>query len=392
MRQPIPKRITANKPELAKPKFNTLLVDGSNLLEVCYSKSKKISPQGREVGAIYQFLLQVRILLQKGNFKHCYCFFDGDNSGELRHNLYYQYKANRDKTFSDDNLSEYMQEVNARIKWMQDKVFKKPKRTETEKENFFWQRDVIMQCLDELGVRVISCDKTEADDFIGYYVMHKKPEERIVICSNDRDMTQLISDEVIVYIQSIHDFVNVRNHTKLMGYDYRNVKLKKILCGDASDNIKGIKGVGELTLFENFPEFKTREVTLEEVIDKAKKINEDRASNKKKPLKWAENIVNRMTSGCQGDRIYEINERIIDLKNPLMTEDAIELIEGYFDAPLDFEDRSYQNLYSILNEAGIEEFVDESRFGNFFTVFEYLIDSEKKYSKECELAETKNKN
>ena len=129
-KQPIRKQILEAKPELAKQKYNTLLVDGSNLMEVCWAASEEVSSNGKRVGGIYQFLFQIRSLLEKGNFRHCYVFFDGENSGELRHNVYYQYKANRDKTFSDDNLSDYMKEVNARIRFMQNKFFKKPKRTE----------------------------------------------------------------------------------------------------------------------------------------------------------------------------------------------------------------------------------------------------------------------
>lgn len=381
-RQPIRRTIIEAKPEMAKHKFNTLLVDGSNLMEVCWAGANEYSSDGRRIGGIYQFLLQVRNLLEKGNFRHCYCFFDGENSGELRHNVYYQYKANRDKTFSDDNLSDYMKEVNARIRFMQEKMYKKPKRTESEKENFFWQKDVVMQCLEELFVRVVSCEKTEADDFIGYYVTHKAPEEKIVICSNDRDLTQLISDDVIVYVQSMHDFVNVKNHTEKIGYDYRNVKLKKVICGDASDNIKGIKGVGEKTLFDNFPEFLTGEVTLDYVIDKARKLNEERVAEKKKPLKWAENIVNRITDGCQGEKVYDINDEIIDLRNPLMPDEAKELIDSYIGSPMDPEGRSFNNLYDILRDAGVESFRDESRFGNFFSIFNYLIDAEQKFAAE----------
>ena len=77
----------------------------------------------------------------------------------------------------------------------------------------------------------------------------------------------------------------------------------------------------------NFEEIKKRKVNLNEVIDKARQINEKRISEKKKPLKWAENIVNRVTDGCQGEKIYEINEEIINLKNPLMSDEAKELLE-----------------------------------------------------------------
>ncbi len=391
MSQPIPKKIKEKNPEIGIKQFNTLLIDGSSLLELVFSASKKTSSDGKEIGAIFAFLLQMKILLQKGNFRYVYCFWDGDNSGQLRYDLNSDYKANRDKNYTDNNLSDYMKEVNNRISYMQKKIYgemnRKPSKTEEEKENFHWQREVLIECLDELFIRQCLFDETEADDFIAYYVTHKKPEENIVIFSNDRDLSQLIhkstlhpdKDDVILAIKKPKEgiqFINSRNHTEVMGYNYQNVALKKIICGDVSDNIKGIKGVGEKTLFDNFPEFKTRKMTLDEVIDGAKTINEERAKEKKKPLKWAENIVNRVTDGAQGDKIYEINEKIIDLQNPLMSNEAKELIDSMMYAPMDPEGRSLQNLYKILLEYNIDDLKDENKFGNFFTEFKFLIDKE----------------
>ena len=384
MPQPIPKRIKENKPELCKQTFNTLLVDGSNILELSSLGDKTISSSGTEIGGIFQFFLQLKILLQKGNFRYVYVFWDGNNSGNLRYNLNKEYKLNRDKEFEDDDLSDYMKEVNKKISNMYSHFKKKQKdpvklaEQKKHKEIFYWQRDIIMEMLEELFIRQCVCDKTEADDFIGYYVSHKKDNERIVIVSNDRDLTQLISEDVIVYVQSLKTFVNTKNHTDIMGYNYQNVVLKKILCGDASDNIKGIKGLGEKTLFNNFEEFKKRKVTLEEVIEKASKINEQRISEKKKPLKWAENIVNKVTDGCQGEKIYDINEKIIDLHNPLMTDEAKEVIEGMMYAPIDPTDRTMENLYNIIVKYDIDTLKDTTTFGNFFSEFMYLIDKEKK--------------
>lgn len=392
MPQPIPKKIKESKPNFALKPFNTLLIDGSSLLELVFSKSKKTSSDGQEIGGIFAFLLQLKILLQKGNFRYVYCFWDGDNSGQLRYDLNSDYKANRDKNYVDNNLSDYMKEVNARISYMQKKIYgdmnRKPSKTDEEKENFHWQREILIQCLDELFVRQCLYDGTEADDFIAYYVGHKKPEENIVIFSNDRDLSQLIhkstlnpeKDDVILAIKKPRQegiqFINSRNHTEMMGYNYQNVALKKIICGDVSDNIKGIKGVGEKTLFDNFPQFKERKVTLNEVIDGARKINEDRAKNKQKPLKWAENIVNRVTDGAQGEHVYEINEKIINLQDPLMSDEAKELIDSMMYAPMDPDGRSLQNLYKLLLEYNIDDLKDEDRFGNFFTEFKFLIDKE----------------
>lgn len=389
MTQPIPQKIQENNPDLIKPKqFNTLLVDGSNLLEIsCIHK--KLNSKGREIGGIYQFLLQLKLLLRKGNFRYVYVMWDGSNSGQLRHIYNTDYKANRDKTFSDDNLSDYMKEVEAHIKYMQQKMFNKPRKSESEKENFMWQREILIKCLDELCVRQCLYDEVEADDFIGYYVSHKLPEENIVIFSNDRDLTQLIhkssinkdKDDVIIAIKphkSDIRFINSRNHIDEMGYHYENVVLKKVICGDTSDNIKGIKGVGEKTLLSNFPQFLSRKVTLEEVINGASLINEERKKNKQKPLKWAENIVNRVTDGVTGNKIYEINEMIIDLKNPLMHEGAKELLDNIMYAPLDTEERNIENLYKIIIENDIDELKNEVYFSNFFIEYKFLMDKESK--------------
>lgn len=284
-----------------------------------------------------------------------------------------------------------MKEFNAYVDSFQKNVFnkngRKGNKTDDEKESFHRQREIVMKCLEELFVRQCLADGTEADDFIGYYVAHKKPEENIVIFSNDRDLSQLLhkssvnkgKDDVILAIKKPKEgirFVNTRNHREIMGYDYRNVVLKKMICGDQSDNIKGVKGVGEKTLFDNFPEFLDSEVTLEQVIEKASAINEDRARNKKKPLKWCDNIVNGVTDGAQGDKLFEINRRIIDLKNPLMSDESKELLDSMMYAPMDPEGRSLENLYDIVTEYGIEELIDVDKFSNFFTEYKFLMDKE----------------
>lgn len=385
MSQPIPKKIKEIKPDIGVKQFTTLLIDGSNILELSSSADHTINCKGLDYGGIFQFLLQIKMLLQKGNFRYVYVMWDGENSGQLRYALNSQYKQNRDKDFEEQGLSPYMQGVNARIKSMQNYFFKKKDpiklaERKAHKDLFYWQREIIMEMLEELFIRQCLCEYTEADDFIGYYVAHKKPNERIVIVSNDRDLTQLIDDDVIVYVQSMKKFINTKNHTDVMGYNYQNVVLKKMICGDSSDNIKGIKGVGEKTLFDNFSEFKTRKVELEEVVSRARELNEERAKNKKKPLKWAENIVNRVTDGVQGDMVYEINRKIIDLRNPLMTDDAKELMGVMMYAPMDSEDRSLENLYNLILKYDIDKLKDTTTFGNFFSEFMNVIEKEKKNS------------
>ena len=115
MSQPIPKKIQSRSPELCQKTFNTLLVDGSNILELSSLADNTLSSTGKPIGGIFQFFLQLKILLKKGNFRYVYVFWDGENSGQLRYNLNSDYKSNRDKNFEDEGLSEYMKCCLSRI-------------------------------------------------------------------------------------------------------------------------------------------------------------------------------------------------------------------------------------------------------------------------------------
>ena len=108
---------------------------------------------------------------------------------------------------------------------------------------------------------------------------------------------------------------------------------------------------------------------------------EERKTQKKKPLKSLENIVNGVTDGIQGEKIYEINKKIIDLSEPLLTKDALEgLIEEMY-APLGDDDRDIKNIYQIISDNGMNDLLDEKKFGSLFGCFERIIKSEKEYSK-----------
>lgn len=378
MAQPIPKKIKENKPELVEKPFNTLLVDGSNIMELSFCADKRKSGDDKVVGGIFQFLLQLRIIMSKGNFRYVYVFWDGDRSGQLRFNLLPEYKSNRDKIFNDQELSDYMKLVNENVRRMMAIKPEKAAKMEQDRKLFFWQRDIVMQCLEELYVRQCLCDETEADDFIGYYVTHKKPNERIVIMSNDRDLTQLISEDVIIYMQQKKKFINTKNHVEELGCHYKNILLRKMICGDPSDNIKGIFLLGEKTFDKYFGEIREKKVTLGEIIEKARMLNLERAEKKKKPFNWCVNLVQRVTKSSAGKDVFEVNKKIIDLKHPLMTDEAKELIENMMYAPLDPDGRSLSNLYKIIMDCKIDEFKDEQYFSNFFTIFTYLIEKEKK--------------
>ena len=137
MAQPIPNKIKEKNPSFTEKPFNTLLVDGSNIMEVAFNADKTISSNGKITGPIFQFLLQIKLLLKKANFRYVYVFWDGDNSGFFRFLMNEQYKSNRDKTYENEvseGLSDYMKEYNATLKRMQNYIFNKRNKEKSDEQ------------------------------------------------------------------------------------------------------------------------------------------------------------------------------------------------------------------------------------------------------------------
>ena len=272
------KRAEANNISTEKDIY-TLLVDGNSLLKISLV-DKRMNSKGEEYGAIFLFLRLLGQLLLKKDFNFCVAVYDGYNSGVLRYNIYSEYKANRDKHYElAAGMTDYDRKINDYVKKVLNysKSNKKAvKRSETDDESFQRQREILQNILENLYVRQFMYDDVEGDDLIAYYVKNKKPNEKIVIVSGDRDLTKLISDDVCQYIPSLKKFVSPKNSVEELGMTHENTLVKKILCGDASDNIKGIKGIGEQTLLKLFPEIKTDRTSLEAIVARSRELLEER--------------------------------------------------------------------------------------------------------------------
>lgn len=406
MAQPVRKVIKEAHPELSAKPFYTLIIDGNNLLRQSMADTK-VNGDGIHYGGIFQFFLQIRMLMTaEYRYDYVYVVFDDTDSGILRYQIYNEYKANRDKNYAkhlmgSDEESDYWKRLNQTIKGMEKAIYKKEqkrkkneskvfsdeeialmeerkKKKEIVDENFERERNIIMMYCVEMSIRVLFDDKTEGDDFIAYYVANKKPEERVIIVSTDQDLTQLISPTVAVYNRTLKKYLNIKNFHKIKGYPVENVLLRKIFCGDTSDNIGNIKGVSENRLMELMPEIAERPVSVDEVKERAKKMIDERVKDKKKPLQWHENIVNGVSNKEYNGDFYEINEKIINLKKPLLTKRAEEDIEAMMYAPMEPDDNSFANLYQMIVRDNIENLVDANEFSRFFIPFKELADREKK--------------
>lgn len=385
MKQPIRRNIKENHNISDIKPIYTLLIDGNSVMKMS-AVDKRKSGKGLEYGMLYQTLLQIKIQIQKKDYDHVYFMLDGNNSGVLRYNIYNEYKANRDKNYkSEEGKSEYQKEYDKRLNSMQQYFGLKASSErigtdeESEEDSFDRQREIIYNILEELFCRCCMYDDVEGDDLIAYYVKNKLPNEKIVIVSGDRDLVQLISDDVCLYVTQLKKYVTPSNCVEILGYTHENVLLKKMLCGDTSDNIKGIKGIGEKTFFSLFPDAKTKKYSLDEVIHQTEELIAERLKNKKKPLVVMENIINRVTLGSQGENIYDINKKIIDLSEPLLTKEAKDDMDSLIHVPLDPSGREIKNVYNILLENEFNDLISDNIFSSFFSTFNIVIDKEKKF-------------
>ena len=335
---------------------NTLLVDGNALFKRGFSGAKGLyNKDGTHIGGVYQFLTTLRMLLEQEMYHRVYVFWDGNFSGKLRYEIYEPYKSARGKDY-----------ING---------------TQPIDESELKQRRIVWDYLNELCIRQLKDEVIEGDDFIAYYCLTKNKNEKITICTNDRDMAQLINDDVRIFFLNFKDYVGKSNYSSYFSHNLENSMLIKSMIGDTADSIKGIKGLGETTLLTHFPELTERKVTLNEIIEQASKQQEERIAQKQKPLKVLQNIIDAVTDGVQGDKIYEINEKLVNLSNPMMTLDGIRALELLKNGSLLPENREFKKVFSMMESHGIDKEIGEYRYPEYLVPFKKLIDREEKITK-----------
>ena len=375
------KQVTRHNKKLDKQIYS-LVLDMNNIMKISMV-NHDMNNEGKEYGMVTTAIRMIGEVLKKKDFDYCIACYDGIGSGVLRWKYYKDYKANRGKNYErhDPDMSDYDRKLYLReqivYEYSKQKRIENGKYEETEDDKFERQKYILQNILEELCIRQYEYENVEGDDIIAYYVKNRLDNEKIVIVSSDKDLTQLINDNFIIYNPRLKDFITKSNSIEKIGITHENIVLEKILCGDASDNIKGIKGIGEQTLLKLFPQIKAEKTDLNAIIAHSKELLDERKAAKKKPLKSLENIVNGITDGCQGKEIYEVNKKIIDLSEPLLTSEAIKSMQDILYAPIDTNDRDIKNIYNIIRENKMELLYNEERFGRLFSPFSRIIVMEK---------------
>ncbi|MBO5138220.1 MAG: DNA polymerase I [Bacilli bacterium] len=284
-----------------------ILVDGNNLLfrsffATSYTGNIMKNSKGFPTNALYGFINMINKIIDEE--KPSYILVAFDKGKTFRHEKYDSYKAGRHEM--PDELKQQF-----------------PKAKEL---------------LDAMGIKHYEIDNYEADDIIGTLAKIVDNEDEFIatIISSDKDLLQLISDEVDVKLLKTSGFIRMDKEEfkkTYCGLDPIKMIDIKALMGDSSDNIKGVKGIGEKTALKLLSEYGS----LEDLYK-----NIDSVSGKTK-------------------------EKLLDGQQDAFT--SYEIATIYKDVPLDFEleDLKYEgikekNLSTILNELEFHSLIKKYNF------------------------------
>lgn len=222
-------------------KKRAILIDGNNLLfrsyfATAYSGNLMKNSKGFPTNALLGFVNMINKIITEENPEYVMVAFDKGKS--FRHKEYKEYKAGRNETPND----------------------------------LLIQFPRAYEILDALGLPAISIDNYEADDIIGTFARMADEDEcyNATIVSSDKDLLQLISKEVDVKLLKQKDYILMNEETFKEAYGIEPIRIidLKSLMGDPSDNIPGVKGIGEKTALTLLKEH----ISLENIYENIESI------------------------------------------------------------------------------------------------------------------------
>lgn len=224
-----------------------ILVDGNNLLfrsyyATSYSGVIMHSSKGFPTNALYGFINMMNKIIQEENPNYIMVAFDKGKT--FRHEKYDSYKAGRIET--PDELK---------------RQFPKAK-----------------EILDAMGISHFEIDGYEADDIIGTLAKQVDLEDEFIatIISSDKDLLQLISDDVTVKLLKQTGSIQMDEKEFINTYGVKPIRMidLKALMGDPSDHIPGVKGIGEKTAINLLKQYDTLDNLYDHIEEVKGKVKE----------------------------------------------------------------------------------------------------------------------
>ena len=230
-----------------------LLIDGSSLIFRAFYAIKNLTTKdGVFVNGVYGFLNMYYKALELTNPTHVFVAFD-KGSKTFRHTEYSDYKGTRDKAPNE----------------------------------ITYQFGILKDLLSSMNVNYLELDEYEADDILGTIAkLAQKEGFEVDIFTGDRDYLQLVDDNIFVYLtkKGISEIKLMDNNAiyEDFGISPKQLIEVKALQGDSSDNIPGVKGVGEKTALKLIQEYGNLENLYENLGKLKGKLKENLENEKDK--------------------------------------------------------------------------------------------------------------
>jgi 5'-3' exonuclease len=307
------------------PSLNTnsessiLIVDALNLFIRAWSVSPYLNEDGVHTGGISGFLKSLGCAIKLFSPTRCIIVFDGEGGSQKRRQIYSEYK-NKRRTKIRINRA-YVDNVDDSV----------------EDKNKLRQLLRVVRYLDCLPVTTLSVDNVEADDVIAYLSVDKFKNSNITVMSADKDFLQLASERIKIWSPTKKKLYGCAEIVGEYGISCENYINYRILEGDVSDNISGIKGAGLKTIKKCFPIFENHHrYSIDEICNyadsnKGKLKLYDTVLSERKTLERNYDLMQLNTTQMQPGTQLKIND-IVDIKVPklnrfefskLVTEDGI---------------------------------------------------------------------
>ena len=230
-----------------------ILIDGNNLMfrsyyATAYSGNMMKNSKGLPTNALFGFVSMINKIIAEENPKYIAVAFDiGKNFRKAEYDFYKEGRV-------------------------------------TTPDELKVQMPIARKILDAMNIKHFELEPYEADDIIGSIVKMTEADKDFasVIISSDKDLLQLISDETEVKLLKQTDFIRYNYENFKNDYKIEPIRIidLKALMGDSSDNIPGVKGIGEKTALKLLQEYQTLE-NLYEHIDEIKGKTKEKLINDK---------------------------------------------------------------------------------------------------------------